>query len=222
MELTHSARSRGGFALGAVRAAEWLAGRKGMFEVDDFMQDILGREEAMKFEGVYTALVTPFDGRTARSTEKALRRLVDFQIEGGVAGLVPVGTTGESPTLDGEECTRGDPDRRSSRRAGRVPVIAGAGSNCTAEAIHYARDAKEAGAQATLQVTPYYNKPTPDGLLAALPRRRRRGGPPARGLQHRRAHGEEHRQPDHAGAGEAPARSRGQGGERRHRARSWT
>jgi 4-hydroxy-tetrahydrodipicolinate synthase len=117
----------------------------------------------MKFEGVYTALVTPFaaDGSV---DWKTLRRLVDFQIDGGVSGLVPVGTTGESPTLDGGECR--EVIRVVVEQArGRVPVIAGAGSNCTSEAIHYAKDAKEAGAQATLQVTPYYNKPTTDGLL---------------------------------------------------------
>jgi 4-hydroxy-tetrahydrodipicolinate synthase len=118
----------------------------------------------MRFAGVYTAIVTPFaaDGSV---DWKALRRLVDFQVEGGVAGLVPVGTTGESPTLGGEECR--EVIRVTVEQArGRVPVIAGAGSNCTEEAIHYARDAKEVGAQATLQVTPYYNKPTSDGLLA--------------------------------------------------------
>jgi len=117
----------------------------------------------MKFEGVYTALVTPFaaDGSV---DWKALRRLVDFQIEGGVAGLVPVGTTGESPTLDGQECR--EVIRVVVEQArGRLPVIAGAGSNCTSEAVHYAKDAREVGAQATLQVTPYYNKPTADGLL---------------------------------------------------------
>jgi len=117
----------------------------------------------MRFEGVYTALVTPFAGDGSVDW-KALRRLVDFQVDGGVAGLVPVGTTGESPTLEGGECR--EVIRVVVEQArGRVPVIAGAGSNCTAEAIHYAKDAKEAGAQATLQVTPYYNKPTTDGLL---------------------------------------------------------
>ena len=117
----------------------------------------------MKLEGVYTALVTPMaaDGSL---DEKALRKLVDFQIEGGVSGLVPVGTTGESPTLDGDECKRVIRTVVEQAR-GRVPVIAGAGSNSTTEAIHYAKDAKEAGANATLQVTPYYNKPTTDGLL---------------------------------------------------------
>jgi len=117
----------------------------------------------MRFEGVYTALVTPFAGDGSIDW-KALRRLVDFQIDGGVTGLVPVGTTGESPTLEGGECR--EVIRVVVEQArGRVPVIAGAGSNCTAEAIHYAKDANEAGALATLQVTPYYNKPTPDGLL---------------------------------------------------------
>jgi 4-hydroxy-tetrahydrodipicolinate synthase len=117
----------------------------------------------MKLQGVYTALVTPMTADGALD-EKALRRLVDFQIEGGVSGLVPVGTTGESPTLDGDECKRVIRTVVEQVR-GRVPVIAGAGSNSTAEAVHYAKDAKEAGADATLQVTPYYNKPTTDGIL---------------------------------------------------------
>jgi len=117
----------------------------------------------MKLEGVYTALVTPMasDGSL---DEKALRRLVDLQVEGGVNGLVPVGTTGESPTLDGDECRRVIRTVVEQVR-GRVQVIAGAGSNSTAEAIHYAKDAREAGADATLQVAPYYNKPTSQGFL---------------------------------------------------------
>jgi 4-hydroxy-tetrahydrodipicolinate synthase len=117
----------------------------------------------MKLEGVYTALVTPFapDGKV---DEKALRRMVDFQLEGGVQGLVPVGTTGESPTLDGDECRRVIQIVVEQAR-GRVPVIAGAGSNCTSEAIEYTRDAKKVGAAATLQVGPYYNKPTAQGFL---------------------------------------------------------
>lgn len=117
----------------------------------------------MKLEGVYTALVTPFDGN-GKVDVKALRRLVDFQIEGGVQGLVPIGTTGESPTLDGEEC-REIIGIVVEQARGRVPVIAGAGSNCTAEAVHYTRDAKEVGASATLHVAPYYNKPTNEGFL---------------------------------------------------------
>jgi len=118
----------------------------------------------MKLDGLYTALVTPMtaDGKV---DEKALRRLVDFQVEGGVHGLVPVGTTGESPTLDGAECKRVIQIVVEQAR-GRVLVIAGAGSNSTSEAIEYARDAKEVGAAATLQVAPYYNKPTNAGFLA--------------------------------------------------------
>jgi 4-hydroxy-tetrahydrodipicolinate synthase len=117
----------------------------------------------MKLEGVYTALVTPMT-ETGKLDEKALRRLVDFQVEGGVQGLVPVGTTGESPTLDGDECKRVIQVVVEQAR-GRVQVIAGAGSNSTAEAVEYARDAKEVGAMATLQVGPYYNKPTSQGFL---------------------------------------------------------
>ena len=117
----------------------------------------------MKLEGVYTALVTPMTADGALD-EPALRKLVDSQVEGGVSGLVPVGTTGESPTLDGDECSRVIKIVVSQVK-GRVPVIAGAGSNSTAEAIHYARDAKSAGASATLQVAPYYNKPTSQGFL---------------------------------------------------------
>jgi 4-hydroxy-tetrahydrodipicolinate synthase len=118
----------------------------------------------MKLEGVYTALVTPMKADGALD-EPALRRLVDAQIEGGVSGLAPVGTTGESPTLDGDECRRVIQIVVEQAR-GRVPVIAGAGSNSTAEAIYYARDAQAAGAVATLQVAPYYNKPTSQGFLA--------------------------------------------------------
>jgi 4-hydroxy-tetrahydrodipicolinate synthase len=117
----------------------------------------------MTIEGVYTALVTPMN-ESGKLDEKALRRLVDFQVEAGVQGLVPVGTTGESPTLSGEECKRVIQVVVEQAR-GRVPVIAGAGSNSTAEAIEYSREAKEVGAAATLQVTPYYNKPTNAGLL---------------------------------------------------------
>jgi 4-hydroxy-tetrahydrodipicolinate synthase len=113
------------------------------------------------FRGSFTALVTPF--RNGALDEKALRDLVDWQIAEGTNGLVPVGTTGESPTLSHEEhkrvvewCTE------QARR--RVPVVAGAGSNSTAEAIELARHAEAAGADAVLVVTPYYNKPTQEGL----------------------------------------------------------
>jgi 4-hydroxy-tetrahydrodipicolinate synthase len=115
----------------------------------------------MNFAGIYTAMVTPF--RNGKVDWEALEKLVEEQIAGGVAGLVPVGTTGESPTLDYEEHARviSEVIRVS---AGRCQVIAGTGSNSTAEAIELTKHAKEAGADASLQVTPYYNKPTPEGL----------------------------------------------------------
>ncbi|MBN2353749.1 MAG: 4-hydroxy-tetrahydrodipicolinate synthase [Spirochaetales bacterium] len=115
------------------------------------------------FKGVYTAIVTPFT-KENRLDEKALRKLVGLQIEAGVQGLVPVGTTGESPTLTVEEHRRVIEIAIDEAR-GRVPVIAGTGSNSTAEAIELTAFAKDAGAAASLQVAPYYNKPTEDGFL---------------------------------------------------------
>src|SRR5215470_6021411 len=113
------------------------------------------------FRGSFTALVTPF--KNGSLDEKAYRGLVEWQIAEGTKGLVPVGTTGESPTLSHDEHKRAvewclDQARR------RVPVIAGSGSNSTAEAIELSRHAEEAGADAVLIVTPYYNKPTQEGL----------------------------------------------------------
>src|SRR3989442_12190351 len=113
------------------------------------------------FKGSFTALVTPF-GNGALD-EKAFRGLVDWQIAEGTNGLVPVGTTGESPTLSHEEHGRGV-EGGVAQAKGRVPVIAGAGSNSTAEAIAFARHAQDCGADAVLVVTPYYNKPTQEGL----------------------------------------------------------
>jgi 4-hydroxy-tetrahydrodipicolinate synthase len=113
--------------------------------------------------GVYTALITPFND-DGSIDEKSLRRLVDFQIDHGIDGLVPVGTTGESPTLDAEETERVIRIVVEQTR-GRVPVVAGAGSNCTDKAIHLAAMAKAAGVTASLQVAPYYNKPTGEGFL---------------------------------------------------------
>jgi 4-hydroxy-tetrahydrodipicolinate synthase len=113
------------------------------------------------FKGVITALVTPL--RNDRVDEEALRRLVDEQIAAGIDGLVPVGTTGESPTLTNEEHIR--VVEIVVQQAGkRVPVIAGTGANSTKEAIELTLAAKAVGADGTLQVTPYYNKPTQDGL----------------------------------------------------------
>jgi 4-hydroxy-tetrahydrodipicolinate synthase len=113
------------------------------------------------FTGSMPALVTPFKG--GRIDEEALRALVDWQIESGSRGLVPVGTTGESPTLSHDEHKR-VVEIVVAQAKGRVPVIAGAGSNNTAEAIDLAVHAEKAGADAVLVVTPYYNRPTQEGM----------------------------------------------------------
>ena len=113
------------------------------------------------FNGSITALVTPFkDGAV---DEAAFRAFINWQIEEGTNGLVPVGTTGESPTLSHEEHDRVVEICVHEAR-GRVPVIAGAGSNSTAEAVAFSRNAEKVGADAVLVVTPYYNKPTQEGL----------------------------------------------------------
>ena len=117
----------------------------------------------LPFKGVNTALITPFkDGQIDKI---ALRDLVNWQIQQGVHGLVPVGTTGESPTLSHEEHDEVI-EITVTEAAGRVPVIAGAGSNNTSEAIRLAKRAEEVGANAVLIVSPYYNKPTQQGLKA--------------------------------------------------------
>ena len=115
----------------------------------------------VKFSGSYTALVTPF--RNGEVDEPAFRKLVDWQITEGSHGLVPVGTTGESPTLSHDEHKR-VVEACIQEAKGRVPVIAGAGSNNTIEAVDFARHAEKAGADALLVVTPYYNKPGQEGL----------------------------------------------------------
>jgi 4-hydroxy-tetrahydrodipicolinate synthase len=113
------------------------------------------------FRGSFTALVTPF--KNGGLDEKAFRDLVDWQISEGTHGLVPVGTTGESPTLNHDEHKR-VVEWCIDEAKGRVPVIAGAGSNSTKEAVELAEHAEKAGADAVLVVTPYYNKPTQEGL----------------------------------------------------------
>src|SRR6202049_2518347 len=113
------------------------------------------------FRGSFTPLVTPFSNGSL--DEKAFRGLVDWQIAEGTNGLVPVGTTGESPTLSHEE-HRQVVEWCIEQAKGRVPVIAGSGSNSTREAIELSRHAQESGADAVLVVTPYYNKPTQEGL----------------------------------------------------------
>ncbi len=113
------------------------------------------------FTGAITALVSPF--RHNELDEQRLKDNVNFQIDQGIEGLVPCGTTGESPTLSHEEHERVI-DLVVEAAAGRVPVIAGAGSNSTTEALRLTRHAKAAGADATLQVTGYYNKPSQEGM----------------------------------------------------------
>jgi 4-hydroxy-tetrahydrodipicolinate synthase len=115
------------------------------------------------FRGVLPALVTPF--RDGEVDEDAFVRLVERQIAGGVHGLVPVGTTGETATLSHDEHCR-VVELCVKTAAGRVPVVAGAGSNCTREAIELVRHAKTIGADAALVVTPYYNRPSQEGLYA--------------------------------------------------------
>ena len=117
----------------------------------------------MLFHSSYTALLTPF--KDNKVDYSSYRELIDFQINNGTHGLVPVGTTGESPTLSHDEhkqlievCIE--------QSNGRVPVIAGAGSNSTSEAVDFVKHACSAGADGLLVVTPYYNKPTQSGLLA--------------------------------------------------------
>ena len=113
-------------------------------------------------KGSFTALATPF--KNGKVDEDAYRKLVDWQIKEGTHGLVPVGTTGESPTLSHDEHKRVI-ELCIEVAAGRVPVIAGAGSNSTSEAIDFTRHAKKAGATAVLHSTGYYNQPTQEGLF---------------------------------------------------------
>jgi 4-hydroxy-tetrahydrodipicolinate synthase len=115
------------------------------------------------FRGSYTALVTPF--KNGSLDEAGFRALVNWQIQEGVHGLVPVGTTGESPTLNHDEHHK-VVEWCIQEAKGRVPVIAGAGSNSTREAVDLAKHAENAGADAVLVVTPYYNKPTQEGMYA--------------------------------------------------------
>ncbi|MCE5277719.1 MAG: 4-hydroxy-tetrahydrodipicolinate synthase [Planctomycetaceae bacterium] len=121
----------------------------------------------MKLEGSMTALVTPFAG--GEVDYAALGRIIDAQIAGGTQGLVPCGTTGESPTLNYAEHDRVI-EFTVERTAGRVPVIAGTGSNSTAEALELTAHAKKAGADACLIVNPYYNKPTQGGMIEHVKR----------------------------------------------------
>jgi len=115
------------------------------------------------FEGVYTAIITPF--RNGKIDYDSLEKIIEMQISGGIDGVVPMGTTGESPTVSFEE------HREFIKRVvklvhGRVRVIAGTGANSTEEAVWLSKEAESAGVDAVLQVNPYYNKPTQKGLIA--------------------------------------------------------
>ena len=117
-----------------------------------------------KLHGTYTALVTPFVADAAQSIDwPAFDALIETQIAGGISGLVPCGTTGESPTLSHDE-HKAVIRRTVTRAAGRVQVVAGTGSNSTLTAIELSRDAESAGADAVMAVVPYYNRPTQEGL----------------------------------------------------------
>jgi 4-hydroxy-tetrahydrodipicolinate synthase len=115
------------------------------------------------FEGSMVAMVTPF--RDGKVDEAKIRELVEFHVKNGTDAIIPCGTTGESPTLSHDEHKR-VVEVTIKAVAGRVPVIAGTGSNSTAEAIDLTKHAKKAGADGVLMVCPYYNKPTQNGLIA--------------------------------------------------------
>jgi 4-hydroxy-tetrahydrodipicolinate synthase len=120
----------------------------------------------MRLEGTYTAIVTPFQDKAEQPVDwEGLDAFVDAQIAGGVSGVIPCGTTGESPTLSPEEHAR-VVERTVSRAKGKTQVIAGAGSNSTREAVTMAQHAERAGADAVMVVVPYYNRPSQDGLAA--------------------------------------------------------
>jgi 4-hydroxy-tetrahydrodipicolinate synthase len=115
------------------------------------------------FEGTYTALVTPFT--RGKFDEVRFRELIQAQAKGGVSGIVPVGTTGESPTLATEEHLKVIETAVDAAKKTKLKVIAGSGANSTSEAIHLTQGAEKLGADASLQVAPYYNKPSQEGLF---------------------------------------------------------
>jgi 4-hydroxy-tetrahydrodipicolinate synthase len=118
-------------------------------------------KDRLIFTGTYTAIVTPFKNDAV--DEAALERLIKAQVKGGVDGIVPVGTTGESPTLDYDEHIRVI-QLAVKFAAGKIKVMAGTGGNSTKEAIYLTQEAEKAGADGSLQVAPYYNKPSQEGL----------------------------------------------------------
>ena len=201
--LTHTTRDRATFAHGALTAARWVRRRTGWFGI----RDVLGlaphtaawhhdgiRSDTMTtrtpWTGCGTALVTPFTSDGALD-EAALRRLTRRQIDAGIHFLVPCGTTGENPTLSLQEHTR-VVSIVVEESAGRVPVLAGAGGYHTKEVCDIAATMKKAGATGILSVTPYYNKPTQEGLyqhFRAIAEQR----PAGHRLQRARADGLQHR-----------------------------
>ena len=124
-----------------------------------------------KFTGTYTAIVTPF--KNGKIDETAFERLVKFQIKGGVDGIVPVGTTGESPTLDFDEHVRVIA-LAVKHAAGKIKVLAGTGANSTSEAIYLTQRAEEAGADGSLQVAPYWQQAHAAGIVSTFSRDRPR------------------------------------------------
>ena len=131
----------------------------------------------LPFAGTYTAIVTPFK-KGGKVDEAALERLVRTQVKGGVDGIVPVGTTGESPTLDYEEHIQVI-ELSVKFAAGKIKVLAGTGGNSTSEAIYLTQQAEKAGADGSLQVAPYYNKPTQEGYYRHLQSAPQTPAPPA-------------------------------------------
>jgi 4-hydroxy-tetrahydrodipicolinate synthase len=121
-----------------------------------------GLERKLMFTGTHTAIVTPF--KNGNIDEAAFERLIKIQIKAGVDGIVPVGTTGESPTVDYDEHIQ-IIALAVKFAAGKIKVMAGTGANATKEAIYLTREAEKAGADGSLQVAPYYNKPTQEGLF---------------------------------------------------------
>ena len=168
------------------------------------------------FRGSFTALVTPF--KNGSLDEAAFRGLVSWQIAEGTHGLVPVGTTGESPTVSHDEHKR-VVEWCIDEAKGRVPVIAGAGSNSTKEAIELAQHAEKAGADAVLVVTPYYNKPTQEGHVPALQGDQRCDRNSDHHLQYSAAFGDRHDRRHHDAAVRAEEHRRRQGCDRQHGAR---
>ena len=162
------------------------------------------------FSGVYTAIVTPF--KDGKLDEDSLIGLIEYQLHSGVDGLVPCGTTGESPTLDDAEYRR-VVSLTVETVKGRVPVVAGAGSNSTDKALKLSKLAKDLGADATLQVAPYYNRPSQEGIYRHFAKLDEAGLPmmvyniPLRcGGEHRAGH--------HGAPGRAPQCGRCEGGQR--------